>query len=44
MIEINPPILPIISFGNETDVKKEEKEEKKMLEDYFMDGNREVRL
>jgi len=44
MIEVKSPINPIIAYGNDIDLKKEEKEIKQIRDNYFGDNDVEVHV
>jgi len=44
MIEVKTPINPIIAYGDDGEIKREEKEAKIMLDNYFLDNGVEVCL
>jgi len=44
MVEVKPPRRPIISSGDDGEIKREEKEQKKVQDKYFGDGDVGVSL
>jgi len=44
MIEVKTPINPIIAYGDDADLKKEEKEIEQIRNNYFGDNDVEVHV
>jgi len=44
MIEVKSPINPLLAYGNNSEIKREEREATKMLSNYFGNNDVEVHL